>query len=262
MKRLFEDVLRRSRRLDAFVDGLVTSRLRGDRPLTPAELLTGITTEVERAITLAPDGPRFPYNRITIDLRAESVRRQSELRGALTPAQVTGILVEHLKRRCEVPEDLRVDLHVTADPAATSATYDVEFRSVAPRRAAAAAVEPLVARLVRANGGRFTLREGIFNVGRVAEAHARDGRLIRLNQIVLDSDEESRTVSRVHARILGTRDNDTLAFQVFDDGSRHGSTIVRAGRAHKVHRGSIGMALKDGDELYFGKVRLEFRLRA
>jgi hypothetical protein len=262
MKRLFEEVLRRSGRLDTFVDGLVSSRLRGDRPLTPAELLTGITAEVERAITLAPDGPRFPYNRIAIELKAENARRQSELRGALTAAQVTAILVDHLKRRCEVPPDLRVDLHVTADPAATTATYDVEFRSVATRRPAVPAADPPVARLVRGNGARFTLREGIFNVGRVAEAHARDGRLIRLNQIVLDDEDESRTVSRVHARILGTRENDTLTFQVFDDGSRHGSTIVRAGRAHKVHRGSIGMALKDGDELYFGRVRLEFRLRA
>ena len=40
MKRILDQVLRHSGRLDAFVDGLMTRKLRGDRVLTPADLLS------------------------------------------------------------------------------------------------------------------------------------------------------------------------------------------------------------------------------
>jgi hypothetical protein len=65
----------------------------------------------------------------------------------------------------------------------------------------------------------------------------------------------------VHAQIQGTRTGEGLTFLVFDEGCRHGSAIVRGGRAHKVHHGAIGATLRHGDEAYCGKVRLEFRMR-
>jgi hypothetical protein len=89
--------------------------------------------------------------------------------------------------------------------------------------------------------------------------HDRAGRLVRRNQIALESNADSRTVSRAHARIQGVRDQDALAFMLFDEGSRYGSSVVRDGRAHKVLHGHVGFRLKDGDELYFGRVRLQFR---
>ena len=57
----------------------------------------------------------------------------------------------------------------------------------------------------------------------------------------------------------GASRRDTLAFVLFDEGSRYGSNDVRNGRAHKVLHGSIGFRLKDGDEVHFGRVRLLFR---
>ncbi len=261
MRKLLDEMIRCSGRLDAFVDGVMTRSLRGDRALTPSELLNGMAADIERGITLAPDGPLFPYNRISIEVKAENALRQNELRGALPSERVAPVIVERLRRQCRVPDDLRLDVRISIDETATAATYAITYRTMASKPAAAPA-EPPTARLLRGDGqGRFTLREGIFNVGRAAEAHGRDGRLIRLNQIVLDGEDDSRTVSRVHARIHGTRSEDQLTFFVFDDGSRHGSTIVRNGRTHKVHQGAIGLALKDGDEVYFGKVRLEFRMR-
>ena len=261
MRKLLDEMIRRSGRLDAFVDGVMTRSLRGDRALTPSELLNGMAAEIERGITLAPDGPLFPYNRISIEVKAENALRQDELRGALPADRIAPVIIARLRRQCRVPDDLRVDVRVAVDETAAAATYAITHRTIAARPPAAA-VEPPTARLLRGDGqGRFTLREGVFNVGRSAEAHGRDGRLIRLNQIVLDGEDDSRTVSRVHARIHGRRSADQLTFFVFDDGSRHGSTIVRDGRTHKVHRGAIGVALKDGDEVYFGKVRLEFRMR-
>jgi hypothetical protein len=263
VKRILDQVLRHSGRLDAFVDGLMTRKLRGDRMLTPAELLSGILTGVERGISVAPEGPVFPYNRVLVDLKVENAERRAELRGALDKQQITAAVAAHLERQCRVPPDLRVDLRMhTGDVAAAS--YDIEFRNVRahadPRPAPAA---PKVARLARVDGGDgLTLGEGTFNVGRVPEVHGRDGRLIRRNQIVLDGEGASRTVSRAHARIQGALVDGALAFLLFDDGSRHGSTIVRDGRAHKAHQGTIGMRLQDGDEVYFGDVRLDFSCRS
>jgi hypothetical protein len=263
VKRILDQVLRHSGRLDAFVDGLMTRSLRGERAPTPAELLSGILTGVERGISVAPDGPVFPYNRVVVDLKVESADRKAELRGTLDRQQIAAAVTAHLERQCRIPPDLRVDLRLqTAD--VKTPTYDIEFRNVrghAEPRAATPAAK--VAHLTRAggSGAEIALGEGTFNVGRVPEVHGRDGRLIRRNQIVLEGDAASRTVSRAHARIQGTVADGGLACLLFDDGSRHGSTVVRDGRAHKVHRGTIGMKLLDGDEVYFGDVRLDFRLR-
>ena len=261
MKRILDQVLRNSGRLDAFVDGLMTRKLRGERPPTPAELLSGILTGVERGISVAAEGPVFPYNRVMLDLKVENAERKAELRGALDRQQIAAAVIKHLETQCRIPADLRVDLRTQAGYV-KAATCDVEFRNVRahaePRPAAAAKV----ALLMRADGSDgIPLGEGTFNVGRVAEVHGRDGRLIRRNQVVLDGEAASRTVSRAHARIQGTPVDGALTFLLFDDGSRHGSTIVRDGRAHKVHRGTIGMRLQDGDEVYFGDVRLDFGLQ-
>src|SRR4051812_8844860 len=103
---MFDRVLRHSGRLDAFVDGLMTRTLRGDRALTPAELLSGIVTGVERGISVAPEGAVFPYNRIVIDLKVESAERKAEMRGALDKQQLAAAVMTHLERRCRVPADL------------------------------------------------------------------------------------------------------------------------------------------------------------
>jgi pSer/pThr/pTyr-binding forkhead associated (FHA) protein len=125
------------------------------------------------------------------------------------------------------------------------------------------AVAPRSARLVSSDGAlRFTLSEGTIHVGRVADVHDRAGRLLRRNQIALESSADSRTVSRAHARIQCVRDQDALAFVLFDEGSRYGSSVVRGGRAHKVLHGHVGFRLKDGDEVYFGRVHLQFRVTA
>jgi hypothetical protein len=259
VKRILDEVLRHSGRLDAFVDSLVNRKLRGDRVLTPAELLSGIVTAIERGISVGPEGPIFPYNRVIVDLQVESAERRAELRGALDKQQITAAVTKHLERQCRVPADLRVDLRLHTGDVKT-ATYDIEFRTVRSQSDVRPAPAPIVARLtgLSAAADGIALGEGTFNIGRVPEVHGRDGRLIRRNQIVLDGDGASRTVSRAHARIQGTLIDGTLGYLVFDDGSRHGSTIVRGGRAHKVHSGTIGMRLQDGDEVYFGDVRLDF----
>jgi hypothetical protein len=260
MKNLVDRVLRQATRLDSVVDAFVSGSLRGDRAPTPAELLVEIVAQVERGITVGPDGPVFPFNRIAVDLSAATAQRESELRGSLSSDVIRVAVIARLQRQVPVPDDLRINLRVSSETGTTSCL--VTLRTAASRRTVAPEPAKVVARLVTADGSaRFTLGEGVFNIGRVAEIQGRDGRLIRRNQIVLGSDAAGASVSRMHARIHGARAGTSLSFTLFDDGSQRGSTVVRGGRPHRVVQGPVGLRLKDGDELYFGKVRLLFRER-
>lgn len=262
MKNLVDKVLHHASRLDTVVDAFVSDRLRGHRPATPAELMTAIVADVERGVTVGPDGPLFPFNRVAVTLHAPTAERESELRGALSADTIRLAVAGQLQRRVPVPPDLRVDLRITLDPGA-KAPFTVSLRTVAVKRPAAPPAPLPPARLVSADShARFTIGEGVFNIGRVPEIHGRDGRMIRRNQIVLGRESAGGTVSRMHARIHATRKDDTPIFTLFDDGSQRGTTVVRGGVPHSVVRGPVGIRLRDGDELFFGKVRMLFRLRA
>jgi hypothetical protein len=260
MKKFVNKVLHHAGQLDRVVDGFVNDRLRGDRPLTPKELIEEIVAEVARAGTVGPDGPVFPWNQIVVSLPASTDAREAELRAVVTPDAVRAAVLAQLQGNATVSPDLEVEIDV-ATTSDSVPPCTVTFRTVV-RAAAARVPTPHGARLTAADGSaRFTLGEGTFNIGRVAEIQGRDGRMIRRNQIVLDSDSASATVSRMHARIHGTRERGSLTFTLFDEGSQRGSVVVRGGRPHKVVQGPSGFRLKDGDELYLGKVRLQFRLR-
>jgi hypothetical protein len=262
MKSILDKVLRSAGQLDAVVDGFVNARLRGDRLLTPAEILAAVTREAEAAITLGPDGPMFPYNRVLVTLAADTPERRTELQATLPADHVHERLFQHLQRRAEVAPDFRVEVRL-APGSENPAGFTVALRHVAARVPTEHPVAPRAARLVSPDGSlRFTLSEGTTHVGRMADVHDRGGRLVRRNQIALEGNAESRTVSRAHARIQGIRDRDTLVFTLIDEGSRYGSTVVRGGRAHKVLHGNAGFRLKDGDEVHFGRVHLQFRLTA
>jgi hypothetical protein len=260
MKHLVDKVLHHAARLDSVVDAFVNDRLRGDRLLTPAELLGAIVGDVSRGLTIGAEGPVFPFNRVVVTLAAATAERESELRGALSTETVRLAIVSHLQRQVAVPSDLRIDVRIVTNPGAAE-PFTVTLRTA--KRPEVTVVTPSAAKLVSADGSaRFTLGEGVFNIGRVAEIHGRDGKMVRRNQIVLGTDTAGGTVSRMHARIHGARRGEALTFTLFDDGSQRGSTVVRGGVPHTVVRGAVGIRLRDGDEVYFGKVRLLFRLRA
>jgi hypothetical protein len=97
------------------------------------------------------------------------------------------------------------------------------------------------------------------DVGRGAEVRDHRNRLIRTNHVVFTEGggDVNQTVSRKHAHIA--YEPLTGHFRVHDDGSEHGTEIVRGGRTISVLRGTRGVRLQSDDEVVLGEARVRIR---
>jgi pSer/pThr/pTyr-binding forkhead associated (FHA) protein len=93
-------------------------------------------------------------------------------------------------------------------------------------------------------------------IGRGDEVRDHRQRLLRTNQVAFidGGDLVNQTVSRRHARIES--DETGGSYRLFDDGSAHGTSVIRKGRGLQVPRGTRGMRLQSGDEIVLGQARL------
>jgi hypothetical protein len=119
------------------------------------------------------------------------------------------------------------------------------------------------ARLVTLTGvsetPEFPLDRIRVNLGRELEVLDSLGRAVRRNELFFPEarHEANGSVSRSHAHIQF--DGSSGAWRIFDDGSSIGTTLFREGRRIEVPaHGSRGVALRPGDEIYLGQVRLRF----
>jgi hypothetical protein len=109
----------------------------------------------------------------------------------------------------------------------------------------------------------FMLDRQSINLGREEEICDTLGRTIRRNELFFPeaAHEANPSVSRSHAHIRF--DAPSGDWRIFDDGSSIGTTLFREGRRIDVpaHAGR-GVALRSGDEIYLGQVRLRFETPA
>jgi len=97
------------------------------------------------------------------------------------------------------------------------------------------------------------------DLGRCVEVRDSRNRLIRTNHVVFaeGAGDINQSVSRQHAHIAF--EPGSGQFRLHDDGSIHGTGIVRDGRTISVPRGSHGVRLQSGDELVLGNARVRIR---
>ena len=97
------------------------------------------------------------------------------------------------------------------------------------------------------------------DVGRGAEVRDHRNRLIRTNHVVFTegAGDVNQTVSRKHAHIA--YEPLTGHFRLHDDGSEHGTEIVRGGRTISVLRGTRGVRLQSDDDVVLGEARVRIR---
>jgi len=242
----------------------------GDEPGTRegVELYRDALDQIAHRATAGKRGDRiFPFNRVTLELAAADPERKAILETIFDPGQFLDDIRDTLKQeRVTPPADLAVNIHFPENALVEMRVIcerSKEEPAQVPTSPAPATVALLPARLVTISGvassPEFYLERPTINLGREAEISDSLGRAIRRNELWFpeDAHEANPSVSRSHAHLRF--DPTAREWRIFDDGSSIGTTIFRAGRRIDVppHAGR-GVALRHGDEIYLGQVRLHF----
>jgi hypothetical protein len=267
------DILERARRLERHLargmSDAAKSLVRGDGVREPLELTHAIVDAVEREIQLAGRGTRvFPFNTVDVFMVAASEHARARL-----DAIVNGLvplhdrITERLRAAHCAVETLEVNIHYLAKPQKhwTDPQFGISFKKVARDTPVVAAVEPPSPRLEvtvvhgAADHRTYALASARVDLGRGGDV--RDSRLglIRTNQVAFSENSTSvnRTVSRQHAHIF--YDARSGQFRVHDDGSVHGTKVVRKGKTVPVPFGARGVRLQSGDEIVLGEARVRVK---
>lgn len=241
-----------------------------EEPPEVAEIRLAILDQVREKSYRLGGKKVFPFNLIHIHLRGIEDSRAATFTGKFFRAYFEQELRASLDRNeCRYPEDLHVDVHVTAAlPAPGEQWVAVEAgseeRSAAPARRTA----KLIVTAGQANTPEIALSKSRTNIGRTVDVYRSAG-LIRRNDLAFTEDTEiNRTVSREHAHIV--HDKAAGEYRLFNDrwyerdkdgGPACGIWIVRDGLSQEVHRNARGTKLEPGDEVHFGKAVVRFQVK-
>jgi hypothetical protein len=270
------------RRIEKSLDQRLRSMFSGgdDEPgaREAVELYRDALDQISSRATAGKRGDRiFPFNLITIELRAEDAERKAVLETLFDPGQFgddvrATLKEEHVMPPADLavavkyPEEALVEMRVICERAKSEPVPAVAT-VVPPVGPAAVVVELRPARLLTITGvsssPEFLLERPRINLGRAADITDALGRTIRRNELFFpeQAHEANPSVSRSHAHIAF--DASSGDWRIFDDGSSIGTTLFRQGRRIDVPpHASRGVALRPGDEIYLGQVRLDFEAGA
>ena len=266
------DVLGKARRLESTIaaklDEAAKSLVRS-RTREPLEIVAAVLEAVDQRIEPTGRGARvFPFNRIELSVVAPSREARGRLEAIFagdTPLR-TRILERVQSAGCS-PADVAVEIQYVdrAEPSWSAPEFDLQFARVAAPQPDGPDLElqpgQIDIRVLRGVMERwaYSFSAPRIDIGRGAEVRDHRNRLIRTNHVVFTEGEGdvNQTVSRKHAHIA--YEPITGHFRLHDDGSEHGTEIVRGGRTIAVHRGTRGVRLQSDDEVVLGEARVRIR---
>jgi hypothetical protein len=268
------DILGKARRLESKITARLdraAKEFAGSGAREPLEIVHAILDIVEREIQPGSRGTRvFPFNRIAIAVLAPSREARGRLEAVFAgdpplPARI----VERLQSGGCPTADIVVSIDYVARGQKhwRAREFDVAFGRVAEPVVGQPAVEATPARIELsvargvAERRSYSFLAHRIDLGRCAEVRDSRNRLVRTNHVAFSeaSGEVNQSVSRQHAHIA--YEPRTGQFRLHDDGSGHGTGIVRDGRTVDVPRGSRGVRLRSGDEIVLGEARLRVRFQ-
>jgi len=235
----------------------------------PLEIVHLVVEAVEHEIQPGGRGTRvFPFNSVTLTVlapsREERARFEAVLAGELP---LRDRIVEHLRSKSCAIDDLTLDVAYVAKAPKDwrHPQFTLAFARVArapakeaPREAAFSRIDLTVVRGT-AERKTYSFTAKRIDLGRCAEVRDTRNRLIRTNQVafVEGSGEVNQSVSRRHAHLA--YEPASGGYRLRDDGSAHGTSVIRNGSTVAVPPGSLGIRLRTGDELVLGEARLRIR---
>jgi hypothetical protein len=268
------DILRRVRDLEAKITRKV-DRSVGDfiqsGTREPIEIVHAIVEATAQEVQASGRGRRvFPFNAVTVTVTAPSRDARARFEAVLAdgPPLRTRIIERLRSAGCEVTDvDVTVNYVGRAQKSWTNPAFHVEFArgTIVARPELHEESKP-----VRID---VTVLQGVaerrtcsfvatrIDLGRCAEVRDSRHRLIRTNHVAfVEGSDVNQSVSRRHAHI--SYEPRSRSFRLHDDGSEHGTGIVRAGRTIAVPQGTRGVRLHSGDEIVLGEARLRVRFDA
>ena len=249
---------------------------RSDIKRHPIEVYRAVLDEIEEASEAGARGTRiFPYNQITITIATtgDHQRATAEAVFAERPPVEDRIRTRLQQRGCTLDDRLAVNVKfvdgTTGEWSGREYRVDLRRKAVSrqPEKAVATALATQQELHLSVVAGaavkpRYSFTAERINLGRLADVLDRQQRVVRQNQVVFEDhdDEICQSVSRAHAHLVF--DPAKGDARIHDDGSTHGTRVVRGSRTIEVPRSAArGIKLHDGDELVLGQARLKVELR-
>ena len=252
------------RRIDQKLRAVLRSSSPEDAP-EPLEVRRAILEEIaSRTDNLARGKLSFGYSQVNVRiLLPEPERRRSyELMFLEANSLTRDIKNDFVERKVDYPTRLKVEVELvdSLPPGVSDRGFDLSFSNPLGSPASQNTMQVRLTLLVgNAENYEYCFNKPRINLGRLAEVLDSDLRTVRRNDLPLDDDSTAinSTVSRTHAHL--EFDPEASRFRLFDDGSAHGTTVIRDGSVISVPQGnSKGVPLQPGDEIILGKVRIRF----
>jgi hypothetical protein len=267
------DFLRKARDLEAKLAGSVDRAVGGlvrSGSREPLEIVHATIEAARREVQSSGRGRRvFPFNAIALTILAPSRDARARFEAVLGDGTaLRARIVSALDSAgCGITD---LDLTVAYDSRARKHWRNPEFHIEFARNAKPERPEPqadtapprVEVTVLAGTAERRTYALSAANridIGRCAEVRDSRHRLIRTNHVAFldQSGDVNQSVSRRHAHI--SYEPVSRSFRLHDDGSEHGTGIVRQGRSLAVPQGARGVRLESADEIVLGDARVRVR---
>jgi hypothetical protein len=266
------DLLEKARRLESTIARRFDRAARnavGAAPCEPLEIVHLVVEAVAHEIQPGGRGKRlFPFNRITLTVLAPSREGRARFEAVLAgEPPLRERIVERLRSKSCPIDDLTLDVAYVGRTGKDwqHPQFNLACARVERAPASNARRDPAPARIdltvVRGTAERktYSFAAQRIDLGRCVEVRDTRHRLIRTNHVafVEGSGTVNQSVSRRHAHIA--YEPTSGGYRVRDDGSVHGTSVVRNGHTVAVPPGALGVRLRTGDELMLGDARLRIK---
>ena len=263
------DIFTTARRLESKIARSLDSaaqRVMGSVARDALEVIHAVGEVVEGEVQPAGRGRRvFPYNAITVTLVAASPEARARYEAVLdcAPSLRERILDRVRSTGAEVAGiDVNVVYARGAQTGWAAPDFHVEFARVAPAveiiAPEAPARDPIELTVVNGTTPQpaYSLALPRIDLGRGGEVRDTRNHLLRTNHVAFTDgvDGVNTSVSRRHAHIACASASGD--YRIYDDGSAHGTQVLRNGSTIVVRSGSRGIRLRDGDEIVLGEARV------
>jgi len=264
------DILATARRLEAVLSKQLdraAERVRTAGPPEPLEVAHAIVESVARHVQPGGRGRYvFPYHRVKITIAAPNKDARAQLDAVIDgePSLSDRIIERLTSAGCDAAN---VDVRVVYVAAANGDWTDPAFNLELLRVNAPAAAKPatpgeaapslkLTIEHGKAEKASYTFAATPIYLGRCSDIRDSRHRLIRNNHVafVEAGGEVNASVSRRHAHVA--LEAASGHHRVCDDGSEHGTRILRGGRLIDVPAGARGIRIQSGDVIVLGEARV------